>query len=235
MNKRLIYRHSNCSWHNWLVYKFFDEFFSKNRKYLKGVLVDLGCGDRFYESYFQGQYESYFGVDWKNSIHSFQPDLAADLNMPLPLESESADTVLAISVLEHLSEPSTFVKEGYRILKPGGCFIIQVPFMWGIHEAPYDFQRYTKYGLGKLFDSNLINDYTIQEISGFWSMFVLKLCYQLRRLTKKTIISKVTLDPIVMIFCIIIQVVGKFLDTFWPATSETLGYFILIHKETVDE
>ncbi|MCL0057490.1 class I SAM-dependent methyltransferase, partial [Dehalococcoidales bacterium] len=50
--------------------------------------------------------------------------VAADLNQPLPLESESFDIVHAANIIEHLSKTDIFLKEVYRVLKPGGYFII---------------------------------------------------------------------------------------------------------------
>jgi ubiquinone/menaquinone biosynthesis C-methylase UbiE len=42
------------------------------------------------------------------------------LNQPLPIESEVADTVISLSVMEHLREPQLFLNEAHRILKRGG-------------------------------------------------------------------------------------------------------------------
>lgn len=77
----------------------------------------------------------------------------ADLNKPLPIENECANTIVSISVLEHLSNPQLTLNESFRILKSGGFAFLQVPFQWMVHEAPFDFFRYTPYGL-KLLLSN---------------------------------------------------------------------------------
>jgi len=46
--------------------------------------------------------------------------IESDLNRRLPLESNSCDVIHADQVIEHLSNIDGFVKEIYRILKPGG-------------------------------------------------------------------------------------------------------------------
>lgn len=44
----------------------------------------------------------------------------ADLNNPLPIDSETFDVIVANQVIEHLHKTDTFVKEIYRILRRGG-------------------------------------------------------------------------------------------------------------------
>ena len=48
-------------------------------------------------------------------------------------------------MLEHVSDPFTAYREIGRVLKPGGCAVVTTPFMYRIHEAPYDFFRYTPF------------------------------------------------------------------------------------------
>lgn len=50
-----------------------------------------------------------------------------DLNMESPLDSEAFDVVHASHIIEHLYRTDTFVKEIYRILKPGGYLLIATP------------------------------------------------------------------------------------------------------------
>ena len=48
----------------------------------------------------------------------------SDLNEPLSFPQHAFDVVTALEVIEHLHRPETFVKEVYRVLKPGGYAII---------------------------------------------------------------------------------------------------------------
>jgi SAM-dependent methyltransferase len=53
--------------------------------------------------------------------------ITADVEEPLPLESESFDAVVAGELLEHVRFPEALVSEAHRVLKPGGVFVGSVP------------------------------------------------------------------------------------------------------------
>ena len=116
--------HPNLKYHNWLIYKANDHFLQKNAARLRGRLYDLGCGEAPYRDLFMHYAEEYVGVDWSDSYHKTEADIIADLNKPLPIESDVADTVVSLSVLEHLYNPQLMLCEAFRILKRGGasCF-----------------------------------------------------------------------------------------------------------------
>ena len=38
-------------------------------------------------------------------------------------------------------------------MKPGGTMLLSMPFMYPVHDAPYDFQRLTEYGLRRDLDA----------------------------------------------------------------------------------
>lgn len=116
--------------------------------YAKGHLVDLGCG----KVPFFGRYRAYVSavttVDWPHSLHGTDHvDLVCDLNQVLPLPANACDTVILSEVMEHLAQPDVVWAEMHRILRPGGCALISVPFLYPIHEAPHDYFRYTRFSL----------------------------------------------------------------------------------------
>jgi len=169
--------HTGRRYYNWLGYRIIEQFLQEHIPFYKGVFIDLGCGEAPYKDFFKKYIDRYIGVDWSESYHNTKADIIADLNKPLPFKSDVADTVISISVLEHLCEPQQMLNEAYRILKTGGCFILQVPWQWWVHEAPYDYFRYTPYGLRYMLEKAGFVDVNVAPTSGFFSMFILKFNY----------------------------------------------------------
>lgn len=111
------------------------------------TVIDAGAGEC--------QYKPLFG-----HVHYLAVDLCVgdenwdfsriDINAPLhdvPLPDGAADVVLCTEVLEHVPNPHQVVAELGRLLKPGGSLYLTVPFSAREHQVPYDFFRYTQYGV----------------------------------------------------------------------------------------
>ena len=117
-------------------------------KYSKGHLLDLGCGHAPLYLLYRDHAEEVTCMDWAESLHQNQfLDHVHDLTKPFPLADEQFDTVLCSDVLEHISEPMHVWKEVHRVLKPGGRLLMNMPFLYHIHEEPHDFHRYTEFAL----------------------------------------------------------------------------------------
>lgn len=223
--------HSNRQAHNWLAYNKCDQFLQKYSYLYKGTLYDLGCGESPYREFFLQYAEEYVGVDWSGSYHDTKADLAADLNQALPLPSEIAGTVVSLSVLEHLSEPQMMLNEAYRVLIPGGAMILQVPWQWWIHEAPYDFFRYTPYGLKYMFEKAGFADVRVEPQAGFFSMLILKMNYFTRRFVRGPTLLRFVLRVVFTPFWYAGQALAPTLDRLdrnWAA--DATGYFVTAKK-----
>ena len=106
------------------------------------VLV-VGAGTDPYRKYFKNK-KRYICVDIEE--HFGITDVLADAHS-LPFDDNSFNCVFASELVEHLDSPEKFMNEANRILKPGGIFIITVPFMFHMHSAPHDYWRPTKQAL----------------------------------------------------------------------------------------
>ena len=71
-----------------------------------------------------------------------RPDLVADVTA-LPLASGSIDRVVSASVFEHVAYPHRTLAESFRVLRPGGVMIVEMPFIFSEHGVPHDYMRLT--------------------------------------------------------------------------------------------
>lgn len=217
--------------HNWLALKINNEQIKCRLGAMTGVVFDLGCGNRPYEEDILRLADRYVGVDWGNTLHGLRADVVADLNRPLPIEDAVADTVVSFQVLEHLSEPCSMLREAFRILKPGGKIVLSAPFQWHIHEAPYDFFRFTRFGLEHLLSKAGFANIGVDAVSGFWSMWFLKINYQLVRLIKGPKALQWLIRAALIPFWWLDQHLAILLDLAWPdSEAETAGYFVTARK-----
>ncbi len=69
----------------------------------------------------------------------------------IPRKKESYDAILSTEVLEHVEHPQKVLDEFFRILKKGGKVYLTVPQSWKLHQEPYNFYYFTKYGLASAF------------------------------------------------------------------------------------
>jgi SAM-dependent methyltransferase len=141
--------------------------------YAKGDLLDLGCGNKPYQSLYESKTRTQTGCDVIQSDKNRVDVICPVTN--LKFHDEQFDTILCTQVLEHVFEHDKMMSEIYRVLKPGGHIILTVPFVWELHEEPYDFFRYTKHALKELFERTRLKIDYIKPNGGKWAAI-----YQLR-------------------------------------------------------
>lgn len=84
-----------------------------------------------------------------NSHYLQRPDVFATA-LALPFADAAFDVVLCLEVLEHINADAPAMAQLQRVLRPGGCLVLSVPFIYPEHDAPHDFRRYTRYGISEL-------------------------------------------------------------------------------------
>lgn len=118
---------------------------------LRGRLLDVGCGSQPYRALFQ--VDEYVGLDIDSEATRRRAvaDVLYDGGR-FPFEDGRFDAVLCNQVLEHIFDPDAFVAEIRRVLAPGGRLLLTVPFVWDEHEQPWDYARYSSFGLRALLE-----------------------------------------------------------------------------------
>lgn len=116
-------------------------------EHLKGRLLDAGAGTLPHRHLVKALGVEYLSLDFKPTHPEL--DFVADIqSMPLP--DNGFDSAICIEVLEHVPNPERALTELLRVLKPGGKLVFSVPHFLYLHNEPYDFYRYTQYGLQEL-------------------------------------------------------------------------------------
>jgi SAM-dependent methyltransferase len=116
----------------------------------RGTVLDIGCADRRMECLLPPGCD-YLALDFPATgrlLYGARPDVFADASR-LPMVDACVDTVLILDVVEHLRFPREALREILRVLRPGGRVLLSVPFLYPIHDAPHDYQRYTTHGLAR--------------------------------------------------------------------------------------
>ena len=113
------------------------------------ALLDVGAGPTQFRKLFL-RFASYVGLDFYPYSHV---SVVSDVSKHLPLKSEVFDIVVLSNLLEHVPDAQTVLTEAYRVLKQGGVCCATIPFLMRVHQAPYDFNRFTLYQLQRLFEN----------------------------------------------------------------------------------
>lgn len=120
---------------------------------ISGKTLDVGCGTKPYEKYFNSS--EYTGLEIETTIHKeyTKADIFYKGNK-FPFPDEQFDSLVTNQVLEHVFTPDLFLSEINRVLKADGTLLLTVPFVWDEHEQPYDYARYSSFGLKHLLEKN---------------------------------------------------------------------------------
>jgi SAM-dependent methyltransferase len=107
----------------WLYLKDYSDFFTNN----KLNVLHIAPEQCFHKRFKQQQNLNYLTGDLVSPI----ADMHFDLHH-IPLEENRFDVIFCNHVLEHVEDANQCMRELYRVMKPGG---------WGIMQVPQDFER----------------------------------------------------------------------------------------------
>lgn len=211
-----------------LINRIFEEnFLELSNKYIKGRLIDIGCGVKPYKEMLSHLVDTHVGVDHTQTGHDKSNIDLFGTAYNIPAENENFDSAICTAVLEHLEEPENAIRECYRVMKTGGYAIYSVPFIWHLHEEPRDFFRYSKYGLQYLFEKVGFEVIEIRPLSGFAVTFIQLHLYILNGKFNKGIIKRI---GVVRLYSYLMQRLGLFLNKHDNTKQWTWMYIIVAKK-----
>ena len=141
----------------------FIEKISKKMK-PKSKLLDAGAGPCPYKKFFK--HTKYEATDFQDNYGVL--DFTCSLRK-IPRKSSYYDAIICTEVLEHVEFPQDVINEFYRILKKKGRLYLTVPQGRTLHQEPYNYFYFTRYGLLSLLKNADFKDINIIPKGGyFW-------------------------------------------------------------------
>ena len=190
----------------------------------EGHILDVGCGQKPYLDLFKYS-TKYIGIDFPS--FSQNKDFAIDKpdyyfgdkytkDFLLTFPDNSFSHTVAFQTLEHHPEPFIMAAEMVRVTKPGGYIMISVPFLGGLHEEPHDYQRFTKYGLTKLFERHACKVTLLKSQCSLCSTIVMLLSEQLNSFAGRSSVAyyiACLLFPIILVLSYTCLLLDRFIYT----------------------
>lgn len=144
---------------------FIENFVRKSSaKIEKGSRVlDAGAGPQPYKSLFN--HCNYESTDIKDPNKALTFVCSLD---NIPKEDNYYDAIISTAVLEHVEFPQKTINEFYRVLKKDGKLFMTVPQGWKLHQEPYNFFNFTKYGIESLLKNAGFKNFKIIAQGGYF-------------------------------------------------------------------
>ncbi|HMP14581.1 MAG TPA: class I SAM-dependent methyltransferase [Saprospiraceae bacterium] len=200
------------------LYEFLDEEFSQIEKDSQVLSIGAGGGVNKLLNHFAQKQN--FSVTSFDIDENRNPDIVGDIcsyNFEV-----FYDVIVICEVLEHVHSPHLAVDNLFRTLKNGGKVILSTPFILPIHESPYDYYRYTKYGLSYLFRS--FDEIKIKERNSYFEAInVLRVRFPKNK-------NKVFLSRLLSLIAYINLPVVLLLSYFFSSDAMTTGYVMTAVK-----
>lgn len=185
-------------------------------KYAKNNVLDIGCGNKPYEIYFDKNIK-YIGCDIVQSNQNKVDVLS--LATDIPLESDSFDTVFSTQTIEHVFEHEKMLNEVFRLLKINGYLILSGPMYWPHHEVPFDFFRFTSFGFRAILEKVGFNVIEIIPNGGKWALWGLATLHTFPSILANNKLFKYLLNSICL-----------YLDTKFPDFKNTSNFVVVAQK-----
>lgn len=156
-------------------------------------------------------------------------DVVADV-CRLPFRDNTCDGIWMGGLIEHVPEPSELIRECQRVLKPGGWLYCEAPFLYGEHNAPGDYCRWTRQGLSRLFPGWEIE--WVTDVTGAFSALAcqLRVCLSLLTSFGSDLLYRIMHEAVWSYVVWPIKQLDVFFRHHPRATTHAVGYGIMVRK-----
>jgi ubiquinone/menaquinone biosynthesis C-methylase UbiE len=217
----------------YIIRKRLYECIDSKKSYLKGRLLDFGCGSKPYKDLVN--VEEHIGVDIEVSGHPHeheQIDAYYD-GKTIPFDDNHFDSVLSSEVLEHVFNLEQILSELYRVMKPGGHMLITLPFVWDEHEIPYDFARYTSFGIDHLLSQSGFEVVVIEKNSSYVeTIFQMWNAYVYQTVLPSNRVVRVLMTPF---FIAPVTILGIIFSKILPKNENFYHNNVVVAKKPITE
>lgn len=176
-----------------------------------------------------GRFTDYFGVDLADSpyLGGVRPTAIARAE-ELPFRPASFDTVLGMSVITYLPEPSRLIEEAWRVLKPGGTLVLDFPQQLPPGEPLRSYFRFSPFGARLLLERAGFEVVDMIPIGGLWTHVGMSLIVPLNRLNhgRKRVLTEL---PVRLLYCVI-QPTFAALDRVFGNSDDALGHMAVARR-----
>lgn len=216
---------------------------------LSGRMLDVGCGERPYADCFPA-ITRYVGIEHLGAVTNVNARLSDSVahvaqlvdafadGSALPFRDASFDSILATEVLEHVPDADLVAREMARVLRDEGKALVTVPFVGELHQTPYDFRRFTRFGIARVLEDAGFEVLELRSRGNFLMTAGRCLAHAIYRLGGKYVKADGAvrmhraLIPIVLPIAALVLGIFGFLGRFSSDDSLCLGYAVLARKKT---
>ena len=214
---------------NWLANHKIIRALEKARVHARGELLDMGCGRKPFAPLFAGRITRYWGTDLSVSPYLGAARLDAFARAEAqPFRDASFDTVMGLSMLTYLPEPVRMIREAHRVLKPGGILILEFTQMVPLHDEPYDFFRFTRFGAEYLLEEAGFEPLEYLPIGGLWARVGLSTIAGLNRFNRGP--ARILTEIPVRILYVLVQGGCELLDRLFFDPREVLSHLVVARR-----
>jgi SAM-dependent methyltransferase len=161
----------------------------------KNVMLDVGCGEQPFRRDLERIGFIYKSLDVKQNSQNnvdYIGEIDSPTLSPALVEHGPYSFVMCTEVLEHVAGWDRAFQNLSKLVKPHGQVLLTCPFIFGLHEEPYDFWRPTVHALRHYAQKNGFRVTTLKAAGNGWEVFGTVLGFLVPTAKSKSLVDRVT-------------------------------------------